>query len=688
MATTFFETYATDSGANTNGGTGGSVVSFPGAIQTGTNQATVSGTDLSAISAAGSMLAHIGPTGITAPCVHGIVTAVDNTAKTVDWSSTKKMTSSGNGSCVLSFGGQGANNGTTFRTLQGHTVTRVGTNIVTSTTRSIYGGSSLSFTSTADGNYLTIPHSTDWDLAAGDFWLEWWGYGQSGGPATDEYCVMMHWGTTDPLRGWGCGYCDKSSGVYGKSIWFTYSLTGSFGGGQYDKYIGGLTIAQDTWYHYAIGRSGNTLYFFLDGTLVGTKAMTHTIYNPSTPLVIGSYGLQTALPQLHMQGNLAGLRVVKGQCEHTTSFTRPGSLDTITIGGEWKNPQGAIAWPLDQSGLGALSDSAGHRVRCNLKGTSTLTSGIVGATTATTPVRVEGYTTSPGDEGHWTVTSAAAINVITLGTAGELLHTNVVSTATTGNGSGVVLSGTNAEVHSCNIHGHLGMGIYSSSGGGGSAITGNEIYDCGKSNTSGYAAILLGSSASGAHLARNKVRDCSGSNIAGIRVSRAAVMEDNHLSAMGAEGIVITPSTAERFVVKSNYLDSNGSHGIKIDSTSAVVAANLDNNVVTSNTGTGIYGTGTNKRLGTATNNAFRANAAETSGLDCLCESGSITLTAAPYDGSGTPSDEITGTGLWDLDGVTNYPNVGPYYSAASGGSVFPVIGSSIVKTLGVWSNA
>lgn len=684
MATSFLETYATDSGSNLNGGTGGTVVSREG-WQSGANQFKGSSLDLSGVSAAGNEVVAVRPSGVDLPCLLGLVTGADDSADTIDWSSTKKFVDASTARVCAFVSGNGADSGTTIYDLCGNTISRDGTGSYTSTAQSKYGGSSIY----CPGSYASgfrIAHNTNQQFGSGAFTLACWVR------VTDKEklansCIHKYGygsGATEN-RSWGFGIAPTSGGS--NRLWLTYS-TGGTSATQVDVFKN-ATLANDTWYHIAICRSGNTLYWFLDGVSLGTTAFSATLYNGTSDVCVGRYGTfsgSSTYDTLALGGWISGI-LITNTAVWTSGFTPPTSHLTATVGGEWANPQGASYWPLDQSGFGALQDGSGNRVRYNVSGASTMTAGITVTTSATAPVRVEGYTSTAGDEGHWTCQSSSAINQITIGASGELLHTNVVSTASTGTGAGVILSSTNAEVHSCVIHGQRGQGILASGSGGGSSITGCEIYDVGKANTSGHSAISLGSSATMFKIARNKLRDSSGSNIAGIRVVRGGTIVANEVSAMGAEAIVFAPTQAERLVCKDNYLASNGSHGIKIDSTSAVAVVSCDNNVITSNTGTGIYGTGSSKRLGTATNNAFRANAAETSSLDCICESGSITLTAAPYV-DGVPSDEITGTGLWDLDGVTNYVNVGPYYVEPSGAAVFPVIGSSVVRLLGVWSNA
>lgn len=160
------------------------------------------------------------------------------------------------------------------------------------------------------GDFLTVPHSTDFLFGSGNFTIEMW---------FRSLLTGSQFGTL-------CGVWNGSSGrsweVYigaDGHIWFYWST----GGGNYFYLTFSYTYQQDTWQHLAVVRSGNTLMVFIDGVMLGSpQVLTDTFYASSEVFLIG-----TSDPGggEYYKGYLDELRIVKGTAVYTSNFTPSSS---------------------------------------------------------------------------------------------------------------------------------------------------------------------------------------------------------------------------------------------------------------------------------------------------------------------------------------------------------------------------
>ena len=152
-------------------------------------------------------------------------------------------------------------------------------------------------------NYLTTPSSTAHDLSNGDFTMEAW----------VNYSVVGNSGLL-------ARHDSSSSGNWG---WYYLSAASKF------RIIGnnGATIIQSsatfvpvvgTWYHFAVTRSGNNFYFFVDGVQLGTT-QTNTITFTYTSGIL-TY-IATMSDGLYFNGYMSNLRLLKGTALYTSNFT-------------------------------------------------------------------------------------------------------------------------------------------------------------------------------------------------------------------------------------------------------------------------------------------------------------------------------------------------------------------------------
>lgn len=191
---------------------------------------------------------------------------------------------------------------------------------------------------------------------------------------------------------------------------------------------------------------------------------------------------------------------------------------TLKIGGAWKGPNGAEAFPIGfvQS---TLTNASSHPPRINFKNNATYDITANMSTTNAGPIFWQGYTSSPGDFGR------AEIKGVTVGASHTLLTCNALNhqfsdlifsnaAATSGTSDGVTISSGEQYFLRCVFHNIRRTGIVMNTIG---AAVECEAYSCNKSNTSGEAGMSI--NLSGSHGVRNISHDnTAGSNANGFRV--------------------------------------------------------------------------------------------------------------------------------------------------------------------------
>tara|TARA_R110002126_G_scaffold123455_2_gene265425 strand:- start:503 stop:4555 length:4053 start_codon:yes stop_codon:yes gene_type:complete len=79
-----------------------------------------------------------------------------------------------------------------------------------------------------------------------------------------------------------------------------------------------FTLTTGNWNHFAVTRSGSTMYWFTNGTLNGTQTYSTAIGSDTINVQIGTTGSGSGDP---LNGYISNLRVVKGTAVYTSSFT-------------------------------------------------------------------------------------------------------------------------------------------------------------------------------------------------------------------------------------------------------------------------------------------------------------------------------------------------------------------------------
>lgn len=175
---------------------------------------------------------------------------------------------------------------------------------------------SVGFDGTDD--YLTFPDNTDWDFVnSGDFTVDFW----MNSKTTSNICTLGQsgGGGSRPDK-WGLYINDTSVGLTAGTIGWHLGSNGNIQGPS-------ITINAGQWYHIQVSRSGDTWYFFQDGTLLGTASSTTRPSVVANTLRVGSDGESYR----DFSGYLSNFRIVKGTNLNTSSFTSPTeNLTAIT----------------------------------------------------------------------------------------------------------------------------------------------------------------------------------------------------------------------------------------------------------------------------------------------------------------------------------------------------------------------
>ena len=189
------------------------------------------------------------------------------------------------------------------------TVTRNG-NVIHKSDQTKNGATSIYFDGSGDS--LTVPDSSDFNVAGNDFTIE--AYVRRTSQGNDEWFFVQSEGTTSNTS-IGLHIGSSSSG-YANKVSMRYTV-----GGSGNELTGTTALAANTWYHIAGVRDGNTLRIYVNGVQENSTSFSGTITDASTPVIMGavnsagSAGLTGYLDQIRWSNS----------CRYTggTSFTPP-----------------------------------------------------------------------------------------------------------------------------------------------------------------------------------------------------------------------------------------------------------------------------------------------------------------------------------------------------------------------------
>ena len=265
---------------------------------------------------------------------------------------------------LLPFDGTNGATSTTDSSNSNHTVT-FGGDAEISTAQSKFGGSSLSLD--GNGDYVDLPQSTN-QFVSDDFTIEFW-FRINSGAGSETVGLFGSYYTV----GGGKGIIMASHPSY-PSVYFQW-MYGSGSGtdwGYLNKTQGTRTsLSNNTWYHVAVTRSGNTWRLFLNGTQEDSVTQSDQMTDAGSTTRIGNYG-PSATATDGLDGYIEDFRITKGLARYTSNFTAPTSANLTSAGDVNKH----IVVNSDADGIaigtGGISQARIAKAWVNFNGTGTV----------------------------------------------------------------------------------------------------------------------------------------------------------------------------------------------------------------------------------------------------------------------------------------------------------------------------
>jgi len=161
-------------------------------------------------------------------------------------------------------------------------------------TPAVYGGS-MYFDGTGDYLGVTVP-----SFGSGDFTIEGWTY-NTGSVVNNGVFHLATSGFPSAITGLALAYFTTGGG------WNLYYANGS-------QSNAGTNPVANTWYHFAVVRSGNSLKLYING--ISTVSVTDSTNYSLTSMNIGGYYSTSYL----MTGYISDFRIIRGQALYTSNF--------------------------------------------------------------------------------------------------------------------------------------------------------------------------------------------------------------------------------------------------------------------------------------------------------------------------------------------------------------------------------
>jgi hypothetical protein len=170
-----------------------------------------------------------------------------------------------------------------------------------------FGTGSLAFD--GSGDYLTSYSSTNFEVGSGDFTLEAWLYPTS-------YNGFFGKNTTDDHKYFKVDV--QSDGT------ITFYVTNTGSSWQINSSSSAGVWELNTWWHFAIVRSGTSFKVYKNGTQIISATMSGSVYTTTNaPFILGATSLPGFAYIQVYSGYIDDLRITKGVARYTTTFTPP-----------------------------------------------------------------------------------------------------------------------------------------------------------------------------------------------------------------------------------------------------------------------------------------------------------------------------------------------------------------------------
>ena len=225
---------------------------------------------------------------------------------------------------LLPFDGTNGATSTTDSSNSNHTVT-FGGDAEISTAQSKFGGSSLSLD--GNGDYVDLPQSTN-QFVSEDFTIEFW-FRINSGAGSETIGLFGSYYT----GGGGKGMLMQSSATYNQVFFQWMYGSGSGTDWAYLNQTQGTrtALSNNTWYHVAVTRSGNTWRLFLNGTQEDSVTQSDQLTDSGSTTRLGNYG-PSGTASHGLNGYIEDFRITKGLARYTSNFTPPTSAHLTSAG--------------------------------------------------------------------------------------------------------------------------------------------------------------------------------------------------------------------------------------------------------------------------------------------------------------------------------------------------------------------
>jgi len=176
------------------------------------------------------------------------------------------------------------------------------------------------------GDYLTVPSNAAFDFGSGDFTIETWFYlaGNSSPQAGNAMEAVLFSNDDDinngaVVSGGIALLITGNTTITGTGIFFYRRQTS---GAWAEEFSYSAAIAQNTWHHVAVVKSGTNIKIFFNGSSVLSTTAVNTTFGTSAKLSsIGGRFITNY--RSYLNGYISNLRVVKGTAVYTSTFTPP-----------------------------------------------------------------------------------------------------------------------------------------------------------------------------------------------------------------------------------------------------------------------------------------------------------------------------------------------------------------------------
>ena len=176
-----------------------------------------------------------------------------------------------------------------------------------------------------NGDYLTIPDNTDFNMGTSSFTIECYIY-LSSAPGT--FATIINKDGKNAVS-WP-QYALYVNNNY--RVNFSLSSVPNTTPSPTVLITGATTLALNTWYHVAATRSGTSATIWVNGVSDGTSSsVPSTLNNGARPLYVGWEDRTTPDTAFNFPGYISNLRLVKGAAVYTANFTAPSAPLPLNI---------------------------------------------------------------------------------------------------------------------------------------------------------------------------------------------------------------------------------------------------------------------------------------------------------------------------------------------------------------------